>query len=222
MLKWICAVALAVAVASPAMAQKPKDRVMKQTKPFDIEIIKEGIKTVKQSGECTVTYIVSKEGKAKDSKAECTVADFAPFAIRAVESGEWQSEITGGEYWDSDPIKQTFKFGAVAGPAAVDPRGEKAPVVVTALDGKEIERAIAKVSGEKGSQPVDRCDPTFTVGADGKPKDIVPNCKPQQLNQYIVEAIKKMVYTPGQKGGQPTDWPNMTMPMSLGMNVKQN
>ena len=222
MLKWICAIALAAAVASPAMAQKPKDRVMKQTKPFDIEIIKEGIRTVKQSGECTVTYIVSKEGKAKDSKAECTIADFAPFAIRAVESGEWQSEITGGEYWDSDPIKQTFKFGAVAGPPAADPRGEKAPVIVTALDSKEIERAIAKASSQKGSPPVERCDPTFTVGVDGKPKDIVPNCKPQSLNPAITEAIKKLVYMPGQKDGQPVDWPNMAMPMNLALSVKQN
>src|SRR5689334_14224516 len=116
MLKWICAVALAVAVAGPAMAQKPKDRPMKMLKTFDVEIIKEGIRAVKQSGECTVTYVVGKDSKAKDLTADCTVPDFAPFAIRAVQSAEWQSEITGGEYWDSDPIKQTFKFGAVSAP----------------------------------------------------------------------------------------------------------
>lgn len=215
MLKWICAAALVVAVAEPALAQKPKDRPLKMTKTFDTEPIKEGIRAVKQSGECVVTFVVSTEGKAKNAKADCTVADFAPFAIRAVESSEWDAEIFQGELFESDPIKQTFRFGAVAA-APPDPRGEKAPVLVKAIDGKEVERAIAKV-GEK----VERCDPTFTIGADGKPKDIVPNCTPQALNPAILEAIKKMEYTPGQKGGQPTDWPGMQMPMNLGMTVKQ-
>ena len=217
MLKWICAVALVAAVAEPALAQKPKEnRPLKMIKTFDTEPIKEGIRAVKQSGECVVTFVVSTEGKPKNAKADCTVPELAPYAIRSVESSEWQAEIFQGELFESDPIKQTFKFGAIAA-APPDPRGEKAPVVVTGIDGKEVERAIAKVGG-----PVERCDPTFTVGADGKPKDIVPNCTPQALNPAITEAIKKMVYTPGQKGGAPTDWPNMQMPMNLGLNVKQN
>ena len=79
------------------------------------------------------------------------------------------AEIFDGELFDSEPIKQTFKFGAVSAPA-VDPRGEKAPVLVTGIEPKDVERAINRVDKEG------TCDVKYTVGADGKPKDIVPNC----------------------------------------------
>lgn len=211
MLKWICAVALMAAVpAGEALAQQPKlkDRPLKRIKEFDTAPIKEGIAAIKQSGECTVTYIVGTDGKAKDAKADCTVADYAPYAIRAVESGEWEAEITGGELFDSYPIKQPFRFGSVT-QAAVDPRGEKAPTVKKGLEPKDVERAIARADKEG------TCNVKFTVAADGKPKDIVPGCEFSQLDPHIIEAVSKMRYEPGQKAGQPVDWPGMTMPMNL-------
>ena len=56
----------------------------------------------------------------------------------------------------------------------------------------------------------------FTVGADGKPKDIVPELRSRaEYNALSLEAIAKMEFEPGQKGGQPTDWPGMSMPVNL-------
>lgn len=214
MLKWICAVAFASAFAAPAFAQKTDlpDRPLKQTKPFDQAPLKEGVAAVRQSGECTVTYIVDAKGIPADLKAECTPAEMAPYAVRMVQTGEWQSEITGGEFFDSYPQKQVFKFGAVTAAAAADPRGDKAPVVTTELSPRDVNSAISMV-GRGG-----KCNVTFTVGTDGVPKDIKPNCEPRELNPRITDAVKKMRYTPGQKGGAPVEWPNMALPLSLANN----
>jgi hypothetical protein len=73
----------------------------------------------------------------------------------------------------------------------------------------DVQRAMAQV-GEEGS-----CDIRYTVGADGKPKDVVPNCTPPAFNSRITDAVSKMMFKPGQKGGQPTDWPGMSMPLKL-------
>ncbi|HEY7797267.1 MAG TPA: hypothetical protein VIA80_00765, partial [Hyphomonadaceae bacterium] len=146
MLKWICAVALAATAASPALAQKPKDRPAKQTKPFDQAAMKEGMAVIRKEGECIVTYVVSKEGKAKDIKPDCTVPEMGPYVARTVESAEWEPEIFDGEIFDTEPIKQIFKFTA-AGPPA-DPRGEKAPVLVKGVEPKDVERAISKTKKE--------------------------------------------------------------------------
>ncbi len=207
MLKWICAVALAVTAASPALAQKPADRPAKQIKPFDQTAMKEGIGIVKQTGECTVTYVVSKEGKAKDIKADCTVPEMAPYIVRTVETAEWEPEIFDGEIFDTEPIKQAFTFTAAK--QAADPRGEKAPVLVKGVEPKDVERAISRTKKEG------TCDVKFTVGANGSPKDIAPNCTEAALNPHITEAVSRMKYEPGLKGGQPTDWPGMSMPMNL-------
>ncbi|HEX5006363.1 MAG TPA: hypothetical protein VFV70_04580 [Hyphomonadaceae bacterium] len=209
MLKWICAVALAATVASPALAQKPADRPAKQTKPFDQGPMKEGMAIVRQGGECIVTYVVSKEGKAKDIKPDCTVPEMAPYVARTVETAEWTPEIFDGEIFDTEPIKQIFKFAGGGSAPAADPRGEKAPVAVKDLEPKDIERAINRVDKEG------TCEVKYTVGADGVPKDIQPNCSEPALNSHIAEAIAKMRYEPGQKGGQPVDWPGMSMPMNL-------
>jgi hypothetical protein len=206
MLKWMCAVALAASVAAPAMAQKPADRPMKRIKEFDLDAIREGITTLNADGQCTVTYIVSTKGRAKDIAADCSVSEFAPYAIRAVEAAEWQPEIFDGELWESDPIKQVFKFGSAP---AVDPRGEKAPEIVKNVEPKEVARAINKIDQEG------RCDVKFTVGADGKPKDIEPHCAPDVFDPLIAEAVSQMEFTPGEKGGQPTDWQGLIMPMNL-------
>jgi hypothetical protein len=113
---------------------------------------------------------------------------------------------------DGDPItslpkRQAFKFASTA--VTADPRGEKAPVLVTGVEPKEISRVINTVD-KPGT-----CDVKFTVGADGKPKDIQPNCTESAFNDGIAAAVSKMVYQPGQKGGAPTDWPGMSMPMTL-------
>lgn len=208
MLKWMCAAALAVAAAGPAFAQKTDlpDRPLKQTKPFDQTAIKEGLTTLKQGGQCTVQYIVGVNGRAKDITADCSVPEMAPYITRAVETGEWDAEITGGEFFDSFPVKQSFKFGTEQ---AVDPRGEKAPVLVSGLLQKDIERAIARVDKE-GS-----CAMKFTVGVDGRAKDIAPNCEPAAFNDLIAEASKQMKFEPGQKGGQPTEWPGLSTTVKL-------
>ncbi|MDP3492745.1 MAG: hypothetical protein Q8R82_06490 [Hyphomonadaceae bacterium] len=208
MLKWICMAGLAAAMAGPAFAQKTDlpDRALKQTKPFDQASIKEGLTALKQGGECTVQYIVGVNGRAKDIATDCTVADMAPYIARAVETGEWDAEITGGEFFDSFPIKQVFKFGSQQ---AVDPRGEKSPVMVSGIPQKAIERAIAQVNQDG------KCDVKFTVAADGKPKDITPNCQPSAYDPKVVEGMASMKFEPGLKGGAPTDWPGLSMPMTL-------
>jgi hypothetical protein len=210
MLKWICAVALAATAASPALAQKPKDRPAKQTKPFDQAAMKEGMAVIRKEGECIVTYVVSKEGKAKDIKPDCTVPEMGPYVARTVESAEWEPEIFDGEIFDTEPIKQIFKFaGSGGGAPAVDPRGEKAPVPIKGIEPKDVERAISR-AGKAGT-----CDVKYTVDANGVPKDIAPNCSEAALNPHIAEAVGRMRFEPGQKGGQPTEWPGMSMPMNL-------
>jgi hypothetical protein len=211
MLKWICAGALAVGLASPAFAQKTDlpDRPAKQIKDFDQTAMKEGIATLKASGECTVQYIVGVNGKAKDITTDCSMPEMGPYVTRSIETGEWEPEIFDHEFFDSFPVKQVFKFAAAPGAPAVDPRGEKSPVLVSGIEQKDIARAINQVD-KPGT-----CNVKYTVGADGKPKDIVPNCDPVAYDEKIIEAMKKMKFEPGQKDGKPTDWPGLNTPMNL-------
>ncbi len=210
MLKWMCAAALAAAMAGPAFAQKTDlpDRPAKQLNQFDTTAMKDGNSTLKLNGSCTAQYIVSTEGKAKDITTDCTHPEMGAFVARTIETGAWEPEIFDGEFFDSFPMRQIFNYGtgAAAGP---DPRGEKSPVLDTGLEPKDINRAIVQVDQE-GS-----CDVRYTVGADGSPKDIQPNCTPAAYNDKIAEAIGNMVFKPGQKGGAPTDWPGMSMPLKL-------
>ncbi len=206
MLKWISAVALTMSVASPALAQKPADRPLKMIKQLDQAPIKEGLTAFKKGGECTVNYIVATTGKAKNITADCSVPEMAPYAVRAIESGEWEAEIVGGDLFDSYPQRQVFKFGTNV---VADPRGEKGPTLITGIGQGDIGRAISAVKKEGA------CDIKFTVGADGVPKDIVPGCTPSEYDTYIVEAMKKMKFSPGLKGGQPTDWPGVSSPIKL-------
>lgn len=209
MLKWICVAAASLALAAPAFAQKTDlpDRPAKQTNQFDTTAMKEGNAVLKQNGSCTAQYIVSAQGKAKDITVDCTHPEMASFVARTIETGQWDPEIFDGEFFDSYPLRQMFNYGT--GAAGPDPRGEKAPVLETGVEPKDIERAINQVD-EEGT-----CDVRYTVGADGAPKDIQPNCTPAAYNEKIIEAISKMEFTPGQKGGAPTDWPGMSMPIKL-------
>ncbi len=207
---WICAVVLSLGVAAPAFAQKTDlpDRPAKQTTPFDTSSIKEANSILKPpASTCTATYVVSIEGKAKDISVDCPHPDMAPYIVRAIETGVWEPEIFDGYFFDTDPIRQQFGYGM--GPAGPDPRGEKSPVQMQGVQERDINRAIAQVDKEGA------CDVKFTVAADGKPKDVQPNCQPPEYNPLIIEAIGKMTFTPGQKGGAPTDWPGISMPLKL-------
>jgi hypothetical protein len=207
MLKWICAVALVLGAASPALAQKkPADRPLKMIKPLDQAPIKEGLTAFKKGGECTVNYIVATTGKAKNITADCSVPEMAPYAVRAVESGEWEAEIVGGDLFDSYPQRQVFKFGTNV---IADPRGEKGPTLVRGIAQRDIDKAMDVVK-KPGT-----CNLKFTVGIDGLPKDIVPACDPPQYDTHVIEAVKKMKFEPGQKGGQPTEWPGVSSPLAI-------
>ena len=210
MLKWMCSAAAAMALAAPAFAQQTDlpDRPAKQINQFDVTAMKEGNTTLKLNGSCTAQYIVSTEGKAKDITTDCTHPEMGPFVARTIETGVWEPEIFDHEFFDSFPMRQIFNYGTGGG-GGVDPRGEKSPVMKTGIEPKDVQRAINQIDQEG------MCDVRYTVGADGSPKDIQPNCTPDVYNEKVVEAISKMEFAPGQKGGAPTDWPGMAMPLKL-------
>jgi hypothetical protein len=210
MLKWMCALALGLAVAAPALAQDVKttlpDRPMKKVKEFDQAPIKEGITATGQSGICTASFIVAHTGKAKNINVDCPSPDFVPFVVKAVESAEWEAEVVGG-YFFENPVKQQFKFGTVVG---TDPRGEKGPTLITGMAQREINKAIETIK-ESGS-----CTIKYTVGADGSPKDMAVACTPSSYDAPVLEIAKKMKFQPGLKAGQPTDWPGLSSTLALG------
>ena len=206
MLKLICAAGLAAVLALPAAAQAPKpgaaqaakkeDRAPKQLTAPDGAVVKEAVETVKEPGECMLTYTVGKDGKPKDMKADCTPAAYAPFALKAMATVTWSPEMVSGEIFETEDRRQPFKFGIAAAPVNTD----KPPVATVPLDGADINRAMVKTNAE-GS-----CNMSYTVGVDGKPKNIVPNCTPAKFDRYMKEAIEHMHFTPGEKGGKQVDW----------------
>ena len=216
MLKWMCVAAAAMALTAPAFAQKTDlpDRTAKQIGEFDVTAMKEGNTALKLNGSCTAQYIVSVEGKAKDITMDCTHPEMAPYILRTIETGTWDPEVFDHDFFDSFPFRQVFNYGT--GAAGPDPRGEKSPVLETGVDPKAVQAAIKKVAQEG------TCDVKYTVGADGVPKDIVTNCTPADYDPLIAAAIAKMEFKPGLKGGAPTDWPGMSMPVKLSAPVKKN
>lgn len=214
MLKWMCVAAATLALAAPAFAQKTDlpDRTAKQIGQFDVTAMQEGNNALKLSGACTAQYIVSAEGKAKDITVDCTHPEMAPYIVRTIETGSWDPEVFEHEFFDSYPFRQAFNYGT--GAAGPDPRGEKSPVLETGVEAKDVQNAIMKVRGEGV------CEVKYTVGADGKPKDIAPNCTPEGYNAPIAAAIAKMKFKPGLKDGAPTDWPGLSMPIKLAAPVK--
>ena len=202
-----CFILLAALAATPAVAQKPGDRLATQVKGPNADVIREAVNTLRQPGECMVEFTVGKDGKPKDMKPNCTPAEYAPYALRAMETVEYLPEIFDGEIFETEGGKQPFKFGvAVAQPPA---QGEKQPVKVKDVEPRDIQRAINRID-----QP-GVCNVKMTVGADGKPKDIQPNCQPDAYNRPIAEAIAKMRFEAGQKGGKPVDWPDFAYPLNL-------
>lgn len=209
MFKWMCMAAASLALAAPAFAQKTDlpDRPAKQTTDFDVTAMKEGNALIKQNGTCMAQYIVGANGLAKDITVDCTHPEMAPYVARTIETGVWDAEVLEGEFLDSFSKRHTFNYGT--GPAGPDPRGEKAPVLVDGLRERDITNAIAKIDQEG------MCDVKYTVGANGKPKDVQPNCTPPEYNDLIAAAMAKMVFTPAQKDGAATDWPGISMPIKL-------
>jgi hypothetical protein len=207
MVKWIV-VAAGMAFALPALAQKPADRPAKVVTGPDVAVIKEAVNTLREPGECMVEFTVGLDGKPKDMKPTCTPETYAPYALKAMATVEYLPEIFAGEMFETEGLRQPFKFG-VAAPAPSSAPGDKAPVKIKDVEPKDIERAINRVD-EAGS-----CTVSFTVGADGKPKDVKPGCTPAKYDKLIGEAVAKMRFQPGQKAGQPIDWPGISMPLNL-------
>jgi hypothetical protein len=196
---------LAAAVLALTLCASPAFGQPRQIKPFDETPIKEGIAIVQTDGECSVQYIVAKTGRAGSIVADCSVPDMAPYVARAVAGAAWKAETVLGEPVDSYPLSQLFKFGVRR---AIDPRGEKAPALTKAIDNNELRQLLEKTQGK-----IEGCNATFAVGVDGRPKDVVTNCRPSTLDPGVAAAIEKMRYAPGEKGGKPADWPGMQMPM---------
>lgn len=202
--------AMALAFSGQALAQKPEEIPAKMLTGPDVEAIKEGMKTIHAAGSCKVTYVVSKVGKVKDAKADCTIPEMAPFALKAMETMTYTPDMFDGSAFESDEKVQPFNWpasnGAGGSPAAAT--GSQ-PVNTKPMDSKAINRAIIKV-GKPG-----KCDLTFTVGVNGKPKDIKPNCDPAAYNDPISKAAAEMTYTPGMKDGKPVDTPDVKYPLNL-------
>jgi len=202
-----CLIALAALAATPAFAQKPGDRLATQVKGPNAEVIREAVNTLRQPGECMVAFTVGTDGKPKDMKPNCTPAEYAPYALRAMETVEYLPEIFDGEIFETEGGKQPFKFGVAAAQSSAP--GDKQPVKVKDVEPRDIQRAINRID-----QP-GVCNVKMTVGADGRPKDVQPNCQPEAYNKPIAEAIAKMRFEAGQKGGQPVDWPDFAYPLNL-------
>lgn len=213
MLKRISTAALAVALAgvlaAPALAQKPGDKLPVLVTGPDKAVIKEAAETVKAPGECSVEFIVGKDGKPKNMKPTCTNDAYLPFVERAMAMVLYEPEIFDGEVFESEPKRQPFKFGVTQAATPAGQPGDKAPVVIKNIDPRDIKRALDKIN-EAGT-----CNAVYTVAADGKTKDIQPNCTPEAFNPLILEAIKKMTFKPGEKAGKAIDWPGMQTPMNL-------
>lgn len=197
----------ALALAAPAFAQqtgeKPQDRPARQLTGPNIEAIREAVNTVKADGECMVEFTVTVEGGIKDLKPECDNEEYVPYVLRAMESVTYEPEIFAGEVFDTEGVKQPFKFtrGATS--------TEKQPVQTKGLEPRDVQRALQRVGG------AGTCQAEFLVGLDGKPKNIEPNCTPDKFNPHIKTAIEAMRYTPGEKDGKAIE-SKVTLPLNLG------
>lgn len=205
--------ALAMTVVAQASAQKPpapQEVPAKVLSGPTADAIKEGMATIHEAGECKVTYIISKQGKLKNPKADCTIPEMAPFALKAMESMTFQANTFDGSSFDSDEMVQPFKWTASAAAAAPISAGPTQPVMTKGPDQGDVGRAIERV------KKPGKCAATFTVGVDGKPKDIKPNCNPKAYDGPISKILGNLVYTPGMAGGKPVETPNMSFPVNLG------
>jgi hypothetical protein len=202
--------AMAAVLTAPALAQKPEDRPPKRLSEVDMAVIKDAVNTVAKDGECNAVYTVGKDSRPKDIKPNCTVPDYDSWVVKAIESMTFQSEIMDGESFDTKGFKQPFIFKApvrVVAAAPVTP----AATVIKSVEPKEINRIITRVN------KAGNCDVTLTVGADGKPKNIQPNCTPDAYNGPITKAVEKVRYQPVMKDGKAVELPGVKLPINLSL-----
>ena len=207
MLKLVCGAALVALMAAPAMAQEEGE--YRNPKPLtapDMAILQEAADTVGAGAECVASYVIGTDARPKDIVPNCTNPAFDPYVVRAIESMTFQSEIYDDELFDSEPLKFPFNFGVREAAATED---GQPPKVKVNLNGGDVSRAINRVD-EEGV-----CEVVFTVGADGKPKDVEPNCTPSAYDRYVSDIIEDMRYEPGMRDGAAVDWPNMSMPLKM-------
>lgn len=191
-------------MAAPALAQeKGEYRDATRTKGPDMSIVQSAVNELAGGAECNAVFTVGTDGKPKDVEPNCSDPRYDPYIVRAVESMEYLPEIFDGELFDTEGVKQPFVFGVQTG----SPDGQK-PTATKPVNGGDITRAINRVD-EEGT-----CEVEFTVGTDGKPKDIEPNCDPSKYDSYIADIIADTEYEPGMRDGQAVDWP-MSMPLKL-------
>jgi hypothetical protein len=195
--------ALAIGLAAQAAAQKPPPPEEVPAKVLtgpNIDAIKEGMATIHQAGECKVTYIISKQAKLKNPKADCTIPEMAPFALKAMEAMTFQANTFDGSSFDSDEMVQPFKWAASGAPAGAAAGGvASAPVMTKPIDGRALGEVLNRV------RRAGKCAATFTVGVDGKPKDIKTNCDPKAYDGPVAKLIGEMVYTPAMADGKPVE-----------------
>ena len=203
--------ALATGFVTQASAQKPPPPQEVPAKVLtgpNIDVIKEGMATIHEAGECKVTYIISKQAKLKNPKADCTIPEMTPFALRAMESMTFQANTFDGSSFDSDEMVQPFKWAASGVPAAGG--GATQPVLTKGPEAAAFGRAVERV------RKPGKCAATLTVGVDGKPTDIKPNCDPKAYDAPIMKILSELVYTPAMANGKPVETPNRSYPLNLG------
>lgn len=206
MLKLVCSVAAIAVLAAPAMAQEEGEyRNATRTKGPDMSIVQAAVDELAGGAECNAVFTVGEDGKPRDVEPNCSDARYDPYIVRAVESMEYLPEIFDGEIFATEGVKQPFVFGVQT---AANSSDGQPPTVIEGINGGDITRAMNRVD-EEGM-----CEVKFTVGTDGKPKDIEPNCEPSRYDSYILEIVEEIEYEPGMRDGQAVDWP-MSMPLKL-------
>jgi hypothetical protein len=204
--------ALAMTLVAQASAQKPPPPEEVPAKVLtgpNTDAIKEGMATIHEAGECKVTYIISKQAKLKNPKADCTIPEMVPFALKAMEAMTFQANTFDGSSFDSDEMVQPFKWTAsVASPAAAAGGAASAPVMTKPIDARALGEVMNRVKRPG------KCAATFVVGVNGKPKDVKSNCDPKAYDAPVTKLLGEMVYTPAMADGKPVDRP-VEFPLNL-------
>ena len=201
----LAAPVLLAAFAAPAFAQQgPEFRNPTVVTPPDQGILKEAAEAAKTAGggSCEAVFTVGVDGKPKDIKPNCTAPVLDPFVIRAVESMVYLPEIYRYEVFEAEGVKQPFNFETKTVTM-------KAPVAKSSLAQRDINRIQKKV-GKAGS-----CAIKLNVAANGKAKDVAPNCNPSDYDQHVKPLVEKLQFEPGMSEDKAVDWPNFEMQITL-------
>lgn len=105
---------------------------------------------------------------------------------------------------------------AVAAPAMGQTPEEKANKVTRAA--KRLTQPDASIINEAAKQLKvgGECNTTFTVGLDGKPKDIKPNCNPPEYDEWVIKAMAPVTYTVELFAGEAFETEGMKQPFKMG------